>query len=52
MGAFVFFDDMARVEEINDQLGSMGIDEEENEKLFFGEEVEEATNKFDLCLVG
>lgn len=43
---------MAKVEELRDQLASMGIDDEENEKLIFGEEVEEVTNKFDLCLVG
>lgn len=43
---------MARVEDINDQMGSMGIEDEENEGLFFGDEMEETSNKFDLCLLG
>nr|XP_017257901.1 PREDICTED: uncharacterized protein LOC108227327 [Daucus carota subsp. sativus] len=43
---------MAKVEEINDRMATMGIEDEENEELFFGDEVEEAANKYDLCLVG
>lgn len=43
---------MARMEEINNRIANMGIDDEENEELFFGEDVEEESNKFDLCLVG
>lgn len=40
---------MARANEINEQMANMGLDYEE---LVFGEEDEEITNKFELCLVG
>lgn len=43
---------MARVEDLNNQSGNMGIDDEENEELIFGDKGEEPLNKFELCLVG
>lgn len=43
---------MASVDEINAQMAKMDIDIEENEELCFDEELEEESNKFDLCLVG
>lgn len=43
---------IARIEEIDERLATMRIENEENEKLFFGDEEEETTNKFELCLVG
>lgn len=51
-GTLVFLLSMARVEDIDERLASMGIEDEENEELVFGDEVEEITNKFELCLVG
>lgn len=43
---------MARVEEVNDQLASFSLDDDENEKLVFEDEVVHDSNKFDLCVVG
>lgn len=43
---------MARVEDINEQMAGMNIEDEENEQIIFDEGVEEATNKFEMCLVG
>lgn len=43
---------MARVEDIGARMAAMGLDDKENEGLCFGEEAEEASNKFKLCLVG
>ncbi|XP_074352492.1 uncharacterized protein LOC141691621 [Apium graveolens] len=43
---------MARMEEIDDRLGGMNIDDEENEEIFFEEGLEEVSNRFDLCVVG
>lgn len=42
---------MASVEDLDAQMADMDIEAEENEELCFDEEVEELSNKFDLCLV-
>lgn len=43
---------MATVEDIDVQMAEMDIEAEENEELCFDEEVEETSNKFELCLIG
>lgn len=43
---------MATVDEIDIQMAGMDIENEENEELVFDDDVEEVTNKFELCLVG
>lgn len=43
---------MANVEGINNRMAGVSIEDEENEEIIFGEEVEEDLNKFELCLVG
>lgn len=43
---------MASFEAFNDQMANMGIEDEENEELFLGDDIEEETNKYELCLVG
>lgn len=53
VGVFIIFlVFMARVEDINDRMATMRIEDEENEGLCFGDEAEEVSNKFELCLVG
>lgn len=42
---------MASVEDINVRM-TENFNAEENEKLCFDEEIEEVSNKFELCLVG
>lgn len=42
---------MANTEEIDRQMESLDIADEENEELVFDENVEEV-NKYELCLVG
>lgn len=43
---------MARYHEIQEQMGDMNIDEEENEDLAFEGDFVAEINKFELCLVG
>lgn len=43
---------MARVEDLENQMAKINIEDEENEELFFADDVVEDSNKFDLCLVG
>lgn len=43
---------MARVDDINARMASMGIEDEENSELVFDEEAEDQSNKFETCLVG
>lgn len=43
---------MAQYQDIDIQMADLDIDSEENGSFEFTEEVVEATNKFDLCLVG
>lgn len=43
---------MARYQNISEQLADLSVEEAENEDLVFDEDVEEAINKYDLCLVG
>lgn len=43
---------MEEVDNINERMAGMGIEDAENSQLFFDEEAEEVTNKFDTCLVG
>lgn len=43
---------MARYHDIDAQMANLDIEEEENESFVFDEDVEEATNRFELCLVG
>lgn len=38
--------------DIEMQMEDMDIENEENEELVFGDEIEEEKNRFDLCLVG
>lgn len=33
-------------------MASMGIEDEENEELFFGDEIAEDMNNYELCIVG
>ncbi|XP_074328037.1 uncharacterized protein LOC141665950 [Apium graveolens] len=42
---------MENTEDINMHMANLGIEDEENEELVFGAEVEEV-NKYELCLVG
>lgn len=43
---------MARYQGIEDHLAGLGIADEENESLSFEGDIEEAGNKYELCLVG
>lgn len=43
---------MASVEDINAQMAKASIEEEENEEIFFEDDVVEDSNRFELCLVG
>lgn len=43
---------MARMDEINNHLGNLNIEDEENEELCFEEGFEEGPNRFELCVVG
>lgn len=43
---------MARYRNIDDQMGGLSIDEEENESFVFEGDVEEAVDRYELCLVG
>lgn len=43
---------MARYQDIDIQMVALDIESEENENLMFEEDVIEATNKFEICLVG
>lgn len=38
---------MDRVDEINKQMATMGIEDEEYEEMYFGDEAQDVTNKFD-----
>lgn len=43
---------MATVDDIDVQMAELDIDAEENDELCFDEEIEEVSNRFELCLVG
>lgn len=43
---------MARYQNIEEQMATMNIDEEENEDFVFEGDVEEEVNKYEMCLVG
>ncbi|XP_074323028.1 uncharacterized protein LOC141659976 [Apium graveolens] len=43
---------MARYQKIDDQLTNLNVDEEENEDLVLGGDIEEEIDKYELCLVG
>lgn len=43
---------MARYQNIEEQLADISIDEEEDGDFIFEGDVEEATNKYELCQVG
>lgn len=43
---------MATMNDIEMQMEDMDIEDEENEELVFGDDIEEEKNRFDLCLVG
>lgn len=43
---------MSRYQDLNDQLSSLDIDEEENSAFVVEGNFEEDSNKYDLCLVG
>lgn len=43
---------MARYQNLNKQLADFSVEDEENEDLVFECDVEEAINKYELCLVG
>lgn len=47
-----FYYSMARYRNLNEQLADLSVDDEENEDLVFDGDVEEAVNKYELCLVG
>lgn len=39
-------------QDLNDQMKGLDIDDEENTEFVFDDVVEEATNKYDMCLMG
>lgn len=43
---------MARYHDIESQMASLDIEEEENESFVLEEDVEEGSNRYELCLVG
>lgn len=43
---------MSRFADLNEQLSSLAIEEEENEAFVLEEEAEEEINKYELCVVG
>lgn len=43
---------MADYQDLHNQMEGLGIEEEENTTFVFEGDVEEATNKYELCLVG
>lgn len=43
---------MARMEDLANRMEEINIEDEENEEFIFADDVVEAMNKFELCLVG
>lgn len=43
---------MARYQNINDQMASLNVEDEENEDLIFEGDIEEEVEKYELCLIG
>lgn len=43
---------MARYQNISEQFSNLNVEDEENEDLIFDRDVEEAINKYDICLIG
>lgn len=43
---------MAQYREMDEQMASLGIEEEKNENFTFEGDVKEEVNRYELCLVG
>lgn len=52
MGVFFVYFLMARYRDVEEQMASLNIEEEENESFVFEGDVEEDVNRYELCLVG